>query len=96
MITEERVEQVVRVVERAGLNDRTLSALRESFRPIHFTHCLDDDIGAGIGAPLPIRSTDAFNLYLVDGQAQCIRFTSDLAAATGLVLAELDAEVRGD
>ena len=37
MITPERIEQLTRVVERAGLNERTLSALREAFGEIHFT-----------------------------------------------------------
>ena len=92
MISPERIDQVVRVCERAGLNDRTLSALRESFRPIHFTYCLDDDIGIGIGAPEPVRTTDAFNLYLVNGQDHCMRFTDDPDVATGLVLAELSVE----
>lgn len=90
MITPERVEQVARVVERAGLNERTLSALRETFTDIHFTYCMDDDIGGGGGGGAPVREADGFNLYLVDGRAHCMRFTSDLAAATGLVLAETD------
>jgi hypothetical protein len=90
MISTERIDQIVRVVERAGLSDQTIGALRQAFMPIHFTYCLDDDIGSGIGAPEPVRSTPGFNLYLVDGHAHCMRFTSDPAAATGLVLAELD------
>ena len=96
MISAERIDQVVQVVERAGLNDQTIGALREAFTPIHFTYCLDDDIGTGIGAPEPVRSTDAFNLYLVDGQGHCMRFTSDASAATGLVLAELDGSAPAD
>jgi len=90
MISAERIDQVVQVVARAGLNDQTLSALREAFRPIHFTYCMDDDIGTGIGAPVPVRTTDTFNLYLIDGQAHCMRFTADPDVATGLVLAQLD------
>jgi hypothetical protein len=35
-----------------------------------------------------VREAEGFNLYLVDGRAHCMRFTTDLAAATGLVLAE--------
>ncbi len=90
MITPERIEQVTRVVERAGLNERTLSALREAFGEIHFTYCMDDDIGAGVGVGAPVREAEGFNLYLVDGRSHCMRFTNDLAAATGLVLAETD------
>jgi hypothetical protein len=90
MITAERVEQVTRVVERAGLNERTLSALREAFGEIHFTYCMDEDVGCGAGVGAPVREAEGFNLYLVDGRAHCMRFTSDLATATGLVLAETD------
>jgi hypothetical protein len=90
VITLERIEQVTRVVERAGLTERTVSALREAFGEIHFTYCMDEDIGCGVGAGAPVRQADGFNLYLVDGRAHCMRFTNDLDAATGLVLAETD------
>ena len=90
MINSEGLDQVVRIVERAGLNEQTVAALREVFAPIHFTYCQDDDIGEGIGVSTPVRTTDGFNLYLVDGQAHCLRLTADLDTATGLVLAELD------
>jgi hypothetical protein len=90
MISEERLDQVVQVVARAGLNEQTVAALREAFAPLHFTYCLDDDIGAGVGVSEPVRTTTDFNLYLVDGHGHCMRFTSEREAATGLVLAERD------
>lgn len=86
MISPERLDQVTAVVERAGLNDQTLSALRESFTGMHLTHCMDDDIGI----EEPVRRAEGFNIYLVDGQGHCMRFTNDADAATGLVLAELE------
>ncbi|WP_295444506.1 DUF6129 family protein [uncultured Thiodictyon sp.] len=90
MISAERLDQVVQVVARAGLNEQTVGALREVFAPIHFTYCQDEDIGEGVGVTAPVRSSDGFNLYLVDGQAHCLRLTADADAATGLVLAALD------
>jgi hypothetical protein len=90
MITPERIEQVTRVVEKAGLNDRTLSALREAFTELHFTHCMDDDIGVGLGTGTPVREAPGFKVYLVDGRSHCMRFTTNAEAATGLVLAESD------
>lgn len=90
MITPERIEQVARVVERAGLNERTVGALREAFNEIHFTYCMDEDVGGGAGVNDPVREADGFNLYLVDGRGHCMRFTTDPASATGLVLAEKD------
>jgi hypothetical protein len=86
MITDALIDQIAIVVQRAGLSGQSVAALRDAFPGIHFTHCLDDDIGAGIH---PFREADGFNLYLVDGSANCICFTCDPEGATGLVLAEL-------
>jgi hypothetical protein len=85
VIEPERIEQIVAVVTRAGLTPGTVSALREVFPELHFTHCLDDDIGT---VP-PVREEAGFNLYLVDGQDHCMRFTADPERATGVVLAEV-------
>lgn len=90
MITAERIEQVTRVVEKAGLNERTLSALREAFSEIHFTYCMEDDIGIGLGTGTPVREAAGFKVYLVDGRSHCVRFTSNADVATGMVLAESD------
>jgi hypothetical protein len=86
MISPQRLEQVTAVVERAGLNDQTLSVLRETFTDMHLTYCMDDDIGI----EEPVRRAEGFNIYLVDGQGHCMRFTNDVDAATGLVLAEVE------
>jgi hypothetical protein len=88
MITPERLDQVTVVVERAGLNDQTMSALRATFRDMHLTYCMDEDIGI----EEPVRRAQGFNIYLVDGQGHCMRFTTNPQAATGLVLAELEDE----
>ncbi|MFY9976293.1 MAG: DUF6129 family protein [Chromatiaceae bacterium] len=84
-----RIDQIAAVVERAGLNEQTLAALRETFTDIHLTYCMDDDIGSGPAAPRPVREADGFRIYLVDGRDHCMRFTRELASATGLVLAEV-------
>lgn len=90
MITPERIAQITQVIEKAGLNEGTLSALRETFTDIHFTHCMEEDIGTGIGISEPVREASGFNLYLVDGRSHCMRFTTNAEVATGLVLAETD------
>jgi hypothetical protein len=86
MISAERIDQVVTIIGRAGLTSESVAALRDAFPDLHFTHCLDDDIGAGIA---PFRKADGFNLYLVDGSSHCIAFTHAPESATGLVLAEV-------
>jgi len=85
MIPPERLDQVVRIVERAGLNDQTVGALREALTDMHLTYCMDDDVGIRE----PVRRADGFNVYLVDGRGHCMQFTADMAAATGIVLAEV-------
>ncbi len=92
MIATETVDRIALVVQRAGLSEQTLSALRESFRGVHFTHCMDEDIGEGVGAADPVHVSPGFKIYLVDGRSHCMRLTADPESATGLVLAELDPE----
>jgi hypothetical protein len=86
MIAPERLEQVTLIVERAGLNEQTLGALRETFTDMHLTYCMDGDIGTHE----PVRRADGFNIYLVDGRDHCMHFTTRAESATGLVLAEVD------
>jgi hypothetical protein len=89
MITDQFLDQVQTVIERAGLSGESIAALRQAFPDVHFTHCLDDDIGAHIE---PYREADGFNLYLVNGAEHCISFTRSQESATGLVLAEVEEE----
>jgi hypothetical protein len=92
MIEPERLDQVTLIVDKAGLNDQTLMALREAFQDMHLTYCMDEDIGVGE----PVRREMGFNLYLVDGRGHCMQFTTDLDAATGIVLAELGEDQDND
>lgn len=86
MIEAARIQQVAEVVRRAGTNEQTLAALREAMTDIHFTFCLDDDVGPCA----PIHAEDGFNLYLIDGRSQCLALTTDPASATGLLIAQVD------
>lgn len=90
MIAAERLDQIVTIVERAGLNAQTLSALREALPELHFTHCMDDDIGG----QAPVRAAAGFNLYLVEGSSgHCLQLTDNAERATGVVLAEVESDV---
>ncbi|TVQ84421.1 MAG: hypothetical protein EA400_17450 [Chromatiaceae bacterium] len=93
MIDAAFLDGVLAIIGRAGLSTESVAALRDAFPALHFTYCHDDDIGTGIA---PVRTADGFNLYLVDGRDHCIRFTSDLANATGLVLAEVELDAPAD
>jgi hypothetical protein len=90
VILQERIAQIVRVLEVAGLNDTTVAALRERFADMHFTYCMDDDVTAA----RPVAETPGFNVYLVDGREHCLRFTTQWDAATGVVLAAVDEVVN--
>jgi len=88
-ITDALLDQIATIITRAGVSMESTAALRDAFPDIHFTHCLDDDIGAGIN---PFREADGFNIYLINGSEHCITFTRGLESATGLVLAEVSDE----
>jgi hypothetical protein len=92
VIPPERLDQLARIVPRAGLNEQTLSVLRETFADMHLTYCMDEDMGVAD----PVRRERGFNLYLVDGRGHCMRLTTDLGSATGVLLAEVDLEQDDD
>lgn len=88
MIAEETLKQVAESVERAGVGEAVLADLRQEFPGVHFSYCLDDDVGVA----RPVLEHPAFNLYLVDGRDHCLSLTTNPTAATGLLLAEVVAE----
>ncbi len=83
MIEAARIDEIAARVVARGLDEQGLSVLRTEFPGIHFTYCLDDDLGM----EKPVRQEIGFNLYLVDGSNHCLRFTRDPERATGVVLA---------
>lgn len=88
LISTDLIDAIVTIVDRAGLSNDSVAALRDAFPDIHFTYCMDDDVG-----PVwPVREADGFNVYLVDGHNHCLAFTSNPDVATGLVLAEVAEE----
>jgi len=88
MITKEQVNDVVAKIETLGLDDSTISELRQQYQGIHFTYCMDDDLPNNV----PIIENETFNIYLIDGREHCLCLTSDYEIATGLVVAEIIAE----
>ena len=82
---QEIVNRIATFTQNMDLNESTLSTLRKEFPEVHFTYCSDDDI---IDAH-PAQTFDNFNLYLVDGNDHCLKFTSNVEAATGVVIAEV-------
>ena len=85
MLSAETIEAIATELEGCGLSEQSLAALRSSHPKIHFTYCMDDDVGF----QTPYASRPGFNVYLVDGREHCLKFTGDIGHATGLVLAEV-------
>jgi hypothetical protein len=85
MLTAETIEAIAADLEGCGLSEQSLAVLRARHPNIHFTYCMDDDVG--VQASFASRS--GFNIYLVDGREHCLKFTTDIGHATGLVLAEV-------
>jgi len=88
MITVEKLDSIAAEVIALGLSEQSLQELRTSYTGVHFTYCMDDDIGA----QHPYQSHPGFNIYLVDGREHCLKLTNELEHATGLVLAEVIAD----
>jgi len=85
MIEQTTIDTIVSRVEAAVLDDRIVSSLRGEFPDLHFTFCMDDDIGD----EEPLLEREQFNLYLVNGQGHCLKLTTDTALANGVVIAEV-------
>ncbi len=88
MISEEQLNAVAKRISSAYLDDALITELRTQFAPLHFTYCMDDDVG-GFS---PVRENEKFNLYLIDGREHCLKFTNDFQNATGIVVAEVIAD----
>lgn len=85
MITQQVLDDVIARIESGDISEQDMVRLRSEFPGIHFTWCMDDDIGM----EPPVMERDRFNLYLVDGQAHCLKLTTDMNTASGIVIAEL-------
>jgi hypothetical protein len=85
MITLNQVNAIAEKLETAGVEEGTVSELRQLYQAIHFTYCMDDDLPNNT----PVMEHQDFNLYLIDGREHCLCLTNDLDVATGIVVAEV-------
>ena len=88
MITTEQVNEIAAKIDILGVDEATVSELRQDYHPIHFTYCMDDDLPNNT----PVIEHEAFNLYLIDGREHCLCLTNDYDVATGIVVAEIIAD----
>ncbi|MRR09526.1 hypothetical protein EG831_05525 [bacterium] len=81
--------EILAEITAAVADNADVTSLRGSFPNIHFTACSDDDVSPRVA---PVASAGDYRLYLITGASgHCIEFTPDLAAATGVVVALVDA-----
>ena len=92
MIETETIENISEQIKNLGVSEQTVSELRTKWPKLHFTYCMDDDICG----PKPFYESDVYNLYLVDGQDHCMKFTTNQETATGLVIAEREEDDECD
>ncbi|MFI3197422.1 MAG: DUF6129 family protein [Methylococcaceae bacterium] len=85
MITTSQVNEIAQKIKTLGLDETTISALRQHYQPIHFTYCMDDDLPNNT----PVVEHKDFNLYLIDGREHCLCLTNNYDTATGIVVAEI-------
>jgi len=85
LIEQATIDAIVARVEGGEIDEVCVSQLRSEFPGLHFTWCMDDDIGA----EEPLLERERFNFYLVDGEGHCLKLTTDLARANGVVIAEV-------
>jgi len=85
MISAEQLNEIAANIETCGVDDATVSKLRQQYQALHFTFCMDDDLPNND----PVIEKSAFNLYLIDGRDHCMCLTKDYEAATGVVVAEI-------
>jgi hypothetical protein len=88
MLTAKQIQDIAQRVEELTPDESSLAHLRQAYPGIHFTWCMDDDVGV----QTPYAEYYGFNLYLIDGREHCLKFTQSLEHATGLVIAEVIAD----
>lgn len=92
MIEPAQLQHIAEKVAEQPLNEAVISTIRGEFPGIHFTYCMEDDIPNH----QPILEGKGFNLYLVDGREHCLCLTRNFEHASGIVIAEVIAEVIAD
>ncbi|MFC3608351.1 DUF6129 family protein [Stutzerimonas tarimensis] len=86
MINQAQLDEVIRTVEQASLDETLLTRLRAAYPGVHFNTCMDDDVSVNAK---PYAERAGFNVYLVNSANHCSTLTNDPDIASGVVLAEI-------
>lgn len=83
-LSTEALRQIEALLTTAATAAGSIAELRRTFPGLSFTRCDASDLDSEV----PILETPRFSLYLIDAHDHCVRITSDLTRATGLLVAE--------
>lgn len=87
MIETALIDALAAQLERQGLSEASVAALRRAHPGLHITLCSDDDVPARLA---PAVARPGLRVYLVDAGGHCVRFVTDQGAASGLVFASTE------
>jgi hypothetical protein len=87
-LSEQSLAAIGDLLASAGADAATVAELRRRFPGLSVTRCDAHDVAD----EAPFQTFARCNLYLLDGRDHCFKITSDLDAATGLVLSPTGAD----
>jgi hypothetical protein len=82
----EELQEIGAVLSAAGAEASAYGQLRARFPHLAWTRCDASDV-----AETPLQTNGLFDVHLIDGSDHCVQVTSDLARATGVILARRSA-----
>ncbi|MEM0912480.1 MAG: DUF6129 family protein [Pseudomonadota bacterium] len=85
MISQNELSQIADYLDENPIDEFQIRQLRSQYTDKHFTWCMEDDITGGT----PVMERPGFSIYAVNSSDHCSVLTNDLAAASGLVIAEI-------
>ena len=80
---ENELNEIAQLLASPGADAEVVAELRRRFTHLSWTRCDASDV-----AEEPFRSCGRFDLHLLDTSDHCAQVTTDLARATGIILAK--------
>jgi hypothetical protein len=76
--------QVQSLLEASGTTSERIASLRQAFPGVSLTCCDASDMDTETA----VLEIDRYQVYLIDTSEHCVRITTQVQAATGLIVAE--------
>lgn len=85
-LNDEDLGVIGEMIAAAPADGQVFSALRQRFPQLAWTRCDASDV-----TEEPFRTVGAYDIHLIDAKDHCVQLTTDMARATGVVLAKRSA-----